>query len=507
MRLSLAPATTLSVVLVLFPSAQGQIVQGIGVLPGHLESRSECISADGAVAGGVSTGIPADAVRWNGSLGALPAPVAHGGMVTQGLNGFGDAAAGLLIDGIGDSYAWRWDPIGGTQLLPWPLGALACFGNDIDVAGTVVVGTAEMGGFTRALRWTQSGPVFLAQILGGMPASVPWSEAIAVSNDGGFVAGTLEPSLPAVGIRAFRWEAASSITYTSPFLPGGTWASALGISGDGLHVVGTADAPTGNRAFRWTIDGNLMLDLATVPGHTVSAAYDASQDGSIVVGYSAAPPLVPSVATLWTSALGMVDLNVYLPGIGVDCTNWVLRNCSGISDDGRSLTGTGAHQHAPNQWRTEGWILHVPHAPWVGPPVVTSCPASPNSLGLAAVLNGAGTTSVASNDFVLTTSGGIPSNFHLYFYGPETTQQPFGDGTRCVGPGPLGLFRLLPPELYSADGVASRWLDLTAAPAASGPGRIAPGSIWYFQDWYRDPHLPGGFGFNFSSAIQVSFGP
>ena len=83
---------------------------------------------------------------------------------------------------------------------------------------------------------------------------------------------------------------------------------------------------------------------------------------------------------------------------------------------------------------------------------------------------------------------------------------PFGDGLRCVGAGALGTFRLDPVVLVGLDGRAVRPVDLTAPPAAGGPGAIQPGSSWSFQFWYRDP-FAGGTGFNLSDGLTVLFCP
>lgn len=81
------------------------------------------------------------------------------------------------------------------------------------------------------------------------------------------------------------------------------------------------------------------------------------------------------------------------------------------------------------------------------------------------------------------------------------------DGTRCAGSGGLGFFRLVPITFYAPDGSDSHDLDFNAMPAAPGPGRILPGSTWYFQDWHRDSLGAGGSGYDLSSGLQVTFLP
>lgn len=138
--------------------------------------------------------------------------------------------------------------------------------------------------------------------------------------------------------------------------------------------------------------------------------------------------------------------------------------------------------------------------------VETYCIAAPNSTGQGALLHVVGTSSVAANDLSLVVTGGAPGMVGMFFYGHRGAAVPFGNGYLCVrvaGPGP---FRLPPPAHANGTGIFRRDVDLTAAPAGSGPGRIEGGSTWAFQLWYRNP-LGGGPGFNLSNAAEVHFCP
>jgi subtilisin-like proprotein convertase family protein len=135
------------------------------------------------------------------------------------------------------------------------------------------------------------------------------------------------------------------------------------------------------------------------------------------------------------------------------------------------------------------------------------CRTTPNSAGPGARIAAAGSGSIASNDFELEVTGSVPSEFGLFFYGPEESSAPLGDGLLCVSPGTSGLFRLNPPLRADPSGAALRLVDFTSPPASSGAGAIAPGETWRFQWWYRDPALPGGTGSNTSDALSVTFCP
>ncbi len=135
------------------------------------------------------------------------------------------------------------------------------------------------------------------------------------------------------------------------------------------------------------------------------------------------------------------------------------------------------------------------------PPPASYCIGAPNSAGAGATMSWIGSTSVAANDLVLQTVGLPPTQFGLFYYGPNQIQIPFGDGFRCVGGG----VHRLGVKLSSAGGEASWALDITSPP--SPPGQITAGSTWNFQLWYRDPAGPGGSGFNFSDGLNSTFCP
>jgi len=135
------------------------------------------------------------------------------------------------------------------------------------------------------------------------------------------------------------------------------------------------------------------------------------------------------------------------------------------------------------------------------------CTISPTSVGPGAVISSSGSASIAANDFGLVASFAVPSEFGLFFYGPDQIDVPFGDGRLCVGAGGVGLFRLNPPQMVSIFGDIFRPVDFTVPPAGAGAGQIFPGSDWNFQFWFRDPTGPGGSGFNTSDGLNVVFCP
>ncbi|MBL8862326.1 MAG: VCBS repeat-containing protein [Planctomycetes bacterium] len=115
----------------------------------------------------------------------------------------------------------------------------------------------------------------------------------------------------------------------------------------------------------------------------------------------------------------------------------------------------------------------------------------------------AGTTSISANDLSLAVSDALPGQSGLFVYARSAAFSTFGGGWRCIG---SPLFRLGPVIVIDAGGSATRVLDLTAPPAAGGPGAIGAGTTVYFQFLFRDL-LPNHGGRNASSALAVTFVP
>jgi len=141
---------------------------------------------------------------------------------------------------------------------------------------------------------------------------------------------------------------------------------------------------------------------------------------------------------------------------------------------------------------------------YAGSPISNYCTANANSTGQSALIGSIGIPSVSTN-FFFVRAGHMPAGqCGLFYYGPEEAQVPFGDGTRCVGSGSAGFFRLNPVMTIDDNGNAIRLLDFTQPPANCGSGQITPGSTWYFQFWYRDP-AANGAGFNLTDGLEVTF--
>jgi hypothetical protein len=130
----------------------------------------------------------------------------------------------------------------------------------------------------------------------------------------------------------------------------------------------------------------------------------------------------------------------------------------------------------------------------------TYCVAAANSNGPGALIGWSGSNSVSANDLVLQVTGAATTVSGIFFYGPNQTQVPFGDGFLCLS----GSLQRLPVVVTSLAGNASYAIDLTQPTASAAP--IVAGETWNFQFWYRDP--PGNLApFNVSDGLNVPFCP
>jgi probable HAF family extracellular repeat protein len=229
--------------------------------------------------------------------------------------------------------------------------AWGSWANGVSVSGSVVVGYSGSPSFSRAFRWSGGNMTDL-----GIPSGGGWVSSVAngVSGDGLVVVGYANKT-QANSNAAFRWSGGSMTTLGK--LKGGAYSEALAANTNGSVVIGTSDSASGPRAFRWA--GGTMLSLGTLPGQPSSYGRAVSGDGLKVVGYASdgsmevlaasGSQLTTGRAFLWTST-GMVDLNTYLPALGLDLTGWTLREARGISGDGATVVGWGWHNGEPEAW-------------------------------------------------------------------------------------------------------------------------------------------------------------
>jgi probable HAF family extracellular repeat protein len=326
------------------PEIRSQSFTGLGFLPGGMQSTASRVCGDGSVVVGSSGGNRAFLWTRAGGmidLGTLGGTMAYASDVSDD---------GSVVVGMGDSpagpraflwtYASRMVDLG----LPSDGGgdqqATDTYSMAVSGDGAVVAGFS--GPINDAFRWTVADGMLSLGTLGA-----GYSIARDCNTDGTVVVGE---STGAADDHAFRWTPATGLQDLGT-MPGGTSSHATGVSADGSTVVGYGRTSgfTAIRAFRWTAASG-MVSLGTLPG-MASRAYAVSGDGSVVVGVL----MSPDHAMLWTPLLGMVDLNTYLPSIGLNLTAWTLTSANGVSLDGRTIVGTGTHNG-----QTEAWVAQWP---------------------------------------------------------------------------------------------------------------------------------------------------
>jgi probable HAF family extracellular repeat protein len=248
-------------------------MQGLGALPDDNYSAAKAVSADGSVVVGSSssTGEGNEPYRW------------ENGVITS----LGDS----LIGGSGSAYA-------------------------ISDDGSVVVGgyTASGSSYPEAFRWENGVAIGLGDLDGG-PFN---STAVGVSVDGSVIAGH-GTSGAWVG-EPFRWE--NGVMTGLGHLPGSGNESShvYAISGDGSIIVGKRQDGLVEDAFVWdtghgmrnlqeVLENDYGLDLS---GWTLRRALGISNDGMKIVGYGTNPD---GYQEAWIAVIPEPSLAILLLGL------------------------------------------------------------------------------------------------------------------------------------------------------------------------------------------------
>ncbi|MGQ0627102.1 MAG: PEP-CTERM sorting domain-containing protein [Phycisphaerales bacterium] len=341
----LTPAMCLAAAAGMLAAASGvsaQSITSIGLPQGGSFSGASAVSANGSV---VAANVDmSSAYRWTSS-----------GLVSIGLppDAFAASAEDISSDGsviVGGLFfivpeetarAHRWTSAGGFQDLGVLPGGIASFASGVSGDGNIVTGGSFDADFNiAAFRWTSTNGM---QSIGTLPGGMS-SEGRKVSRDGGTIigiAGTPE------GDRAFAWTESGGMQNLGLLSPGDGASSAWGVSADGTVVAGSS----GGNATIWT--NGIAQNIGMLPGASNAIAFTMSDDGSLVGGYSFFG--FEATATLWSQALGTVDLNTYLPTLGVDLTGWELDYTRDISSDGTTIVGEGLFNGEPR-----GWVVTIP---------------------------------------------------------------------------------------------------------------------------------------------------
>jgi len=123
-----------------------------------------------------------------------------------------------------------------------------------------------------------------------------------------------------------------------------------------------------------------------------------------------------------------------------------------------------------------------------------------NSQGHGAILVAGGSASIGADDLVLSVSQARPTQPTLFVQGTNAISIPFKDGKLCTGSPTLRMG----VEFLNASGSASTTFSIVTE------GNISiPGTLRYYQAWYRDPGggSPCGQGSNFSGGLELTWLP
>lgn len=126
------------------------------------------------------------------------------------------------------------------------------------------------------------------------------------------------------------------------------------------------------------------------------------------------------------------------------------------------------------------------------------CPTTPNSTEVPGSLAVEGCDSLAGARLSLVASHLPPGALGLVLFGTSTTQQPLGDGYRCIGT----RFHRLPVAVADASGTLVHDVDFESRPGSL----VTSGRTWSFQAFFRDPGSSGA-GLNLTNALSIGITP
>lgn len=232
------------------------------------------------------------AYRWTAADGFVDlGSLGNNQSVANGVSGDGAVVFGQALDTANGNHvsAMRWTAGTGMVSLGALSGELQATALAASHDGAVIVGNSTNGSTfqSNAFVWTTGGGMTALPML---PSGI-YSTARAVSYDGTVIAGSASGS--DFSIKAVRWVD-GEISLLGGLNGSGGASEAIGISGDGLVIVGRAQnvADSFNyRAFRWTEDDGmqsvedwLRANGATIAADITDRAKATNADGSVVLG-------------------------------------------------------------------------------------------------------------------------------------------------------------------------------------------------------------------------------
>ena len=287
---------------------------GLGDLAGgDFGSNAYGVSADGSVVvGGSVSASGYETFRWTasgGMVGLGDIPGGSFGSVAYDISADSSVVVGMSLIDTAPSTAFRWTSGGGmVDLGSLPEGILFSEAYGVSADGSVVVGMTWSPGY-QAFRWTSGGGMVG---LGYLPGGSTYSQAEGVSADGSTVVGF--SYYTPTGYEAFRWTADEGMVGLGNLFGGEIGSMARDVSADGSVVVGNAglvfiwDAANGMRSLEDVLK-DYGFDLT---GWDLYDALGISDDGLTIVGYGRNPSGNNEAWIATLPPMGDADLDGYV---------------------------------------------------------------------------------------------------------------------------------------------------------------------------------------------------
>lgn len=311
---------------------------------GHNQGTVTAVSRDGTTVVGASrgTGTRTVALRWRDgtseSLGALDQDSEAFAVNGDGSIVVGDASITIPSSGGTTTVGFIWD--GTFDDLSLPSYGTFAHARGISSDGTIIVGWGDDDAEHRAIRWVNEG-------VDTVPSIDPlYFESI--SPDGAVVGGAIRyGSNP---MSAVVWTASGTTALEG--LAGYAGGVVLASSTDGTVRAGYVreDEGTDDVPVRWV--GASIAEIVG-PERLHGRALGISGDGEVIVGTAGSEAFLCRNGT--DAAPTMERLASVLEDAGVDLTNWTLTEAADVSADGRTIVGNAQRGAVATPW-----ILRLP---------------------------------------------------------------------------------------------------------------------------------------------------
>lgn len=323
-----------------------------------VESIPFDITPDGGVVVG-GAGDDGPIFRWD--VNANTFDLIGGNLAAQcGISDDGLKIAANVVDEDGINKAAIYANNAWTILPPVP-GAVACNNTSagplytatygISGDGSTVVGLSYgnqgCGSSTiRGFKWTAAGGTVA---LPKFDAPSRASRANAVNYDGSVIVGWDDANNGQR--RGVQWRnGAPSLIKRNNLSVG----EAIDVSRNGQYITGGINSATFYNSWRWSQPAGGVQLLGALPGQDAGLTGALSDDASVITGHSFDFEGGTITPTIWTSGLGLIDLNQFLSAQGV-APGLGMHLGTAMSADGRTITG-----YAESPIGYLGWVVKTP---------------------------------------------------------------------------------------------------------------------------------------------------